>query len=60
MVPPPLVEEIESFRAREGFENQSQALRELLRRGLRQQTRPTLDDFKAALDEFERKESETA
>ena len=33
-VPPPLADDIETFQEREGFENKSQAIRELLRRGL--------------------------
>lgn len=34
MVPPPLTRSIEQFREEEGYENRSQAIRELLRRGL--------------------------
>lgn len=34
MVPPPMEKNIETFQEREGFENKSQAIRELLRRGL--------------------------
>lgn len=34
MVPPPLVDSIDSFQEKEGFENRSQAIRALLRRGL--------------------------
>jgi len=34
MVPPPLDEGIEQYREQQGFENKSQAIRALLRRGL--------------------------
>lgn len=34
MVPPPLRENIDEYQREEGFENRSQAIRALLRRGL--------------------------
>lgn len=34
MVPPPLEADIEQFQVEKGYENKSQAARELLRRGL--------------------------
>ncbi|WP_268869912.1 hypothetical protein [Halosimplex carlsbadense] len=36
MVPPPLNDGIEEYRENQGFENKSQAIRALLRKGLEQ------------------------
>lgn len=36
MVPPPLKQDLEQYRKKHGFENRSQAIRALLRRGLDQ------------------------
>ena len=36
MVPPPLKQNLEEYREEHGFENRSQAIRALLRRGLEQ------------------------
>jgi metal-responsive CopG/Arc/MetJ family transcriptional regulator len=34
MVPPPLYDDVEDFKEQNGFENRSQAIRAILRRGL--------------------------
>lgn len=49
MVPPPLRRGVENFRDREGFENDSQAVRELLRRGLRGGY-PNREDMESVLE----------
>lgn len=49
-VPPPMKRDIKRFQQREGYENQSQAIRELIRRGLSNHQRPNRPDLESALD----------
>lgn len=44
MVPPPLQQDIKRYCDRRGYENKSQAIRELLRQGLNQENQAVVAD----------------
>lgn len=55
-VPPPMKRSIKDFEEREGYENQSQAVRELLRRGLNKNPSPTFETLDNALGHTQERE----